>query len=42
MITLTEDYSLFGNGIAIGIVLTASWWLLWSVIGYFWSMLKNS
>lgn len=40
MITITESYTLFADGIGIGILLTAAWHLLAIVIAWLYSLLK--
>lgn len=42
MIELSESYSMFADGIAIGILLTAAWYLLAIVIQFFWDILRRS
>lgn len=42
MIELSESYVMFADGIAIGILLSATWYLLAIVIQFFWDMLRRS
>lgn len=42
MIELSESYGMFADGIAIGILLTAAWYLLAIVIQFFWDILRRS